>query len=118
MEKTYYISREQYLTIKATWAAKHDHTAWQHIIYNILRNKPADYGFIARNKHIQGDNPWFAYNEALATAKNYLSKHNPWTEGSSFERRQKAIASDIAHLKAIFGIDMPEDIYDKLGDKK
>ena len=62
------ISREEFVQLKALWATKKNHTAGEHIIYNILRGKSPKYGFIEKTKNIQGNNPWYAYRMALSGA--------------------------------------------------
>ena len=71
MEKTYYLSREQYEIVKVSWKSEKQHSAWKHIVYNILRDKDPKNGFHEKKKNIQGDNPWFGYREALFQAKYY-----------------------------------------------
>jgi hypothetical protein len=73
MENQFNLTKEQYLTVLATWRAKKEHDASDIILYNILRTKPADRGFIAKSKKIQGDDPWFAYNNALHSARGRLN---------------------------------------------
>lgn len=119
--KEYYISREQYLSLKAAWSAKSSHEAWEMVIYNILRSKPIDHGFSERKNHIQGDNPWYAFNVALGTTQNYCPTTKcPWKEGSpSAARWEIGHKNYLDHAKRVFGIDMPEDLMAKMeGQKK
>lgn len=91
MEQKYIISKEQYLAVKAKWAANQtSHAAYEHIVYNLLRGKPAKTGFNEKIKNIQGDNSWFAFNCAKSNAAFYVSKYK---EGTFKER---------------FGCDMPD----------
>lgn len=92
--KEYYISREQYLTVKATWKET-THGADTHIIYNVLRSKPIDLGFTERKKGIQNNDPWFSFKEALRTAR--------WIVSSKPEL-----------FKAVFGIEVPKDLIYRL----
>jgi predicted 3-demethylubiquinone-9 3-methyltransferase (glyoxalase superfamily) len=94
MEKTFYISKQDFITLTQTWAQKKSHTAAQHIIYNTLRSKPADLGFTEKTKNIQGGSSWYGYKRAWGSA-HYLSRNNIW-------------------FKDNFGIDMPENMQEKL----
>ena len=98
MEKQYYISKEQFETAKATWKSNQKtHSAWEHIIYNILRSKDMRNGFCAKTKNIQANDSWFRYNDALRTARWYC---NPKRNLDIFKKR--------------FGIEMPQDLSDRL----
>lgn len=97
MEKTYYISKEQFITLTEAWKQKEYHSATEHIIYNVLRSKPSDLGFTKKTKNIQGNDPWYGYNTALWYVGRFL-KH--------------------VNFKEKFGIDMPEDLASKLGGSK
>jgi hypothetical protein len=119
--KLYYISREQYLKLIETWSASDAHPAWQHIIYNVLRNKPIDHGFSEKKNHIQCNDPWYGFNSALSEALRYCPGGKcPWTAGSGSANRWEAgNASNLAHAVRVFGIEMPEDIRTKMeGQKK
>lgn len=94
MEKQYYISKEQFAELITAWKKNEQHSASQHIIYNILRSKPADLGFSPRGKNIQGNNPWYSFNESVTNAR--------W------------ICRDATYFKSIFGIDVPSDLEEKL----
>jgi hypothetical protein len=97
MEKTYCITKEQFIATTAAWNTKQSHSAAEHIIYNILRSKPTDLGFTKKTHSIQGNDPWFGYNSALWQAGRFLKNGN---------------------FKNTFGIDMPENLADKLGGSK
>ena len=123
MEKTYYISKEQFTTLTTTWANTKDHSAWQHIIYNILRDKPADLGFTQKTKNIQGNNPWYAFNNALSLAEAEINPSRAiikkWgvVEKGLFGSKSGWIEQPNPHYKSfkdLFGIDMPADFLDKL----
>ena len=116
MEKQFNITKEQYLTMLATWRATKAHDAADQILYNILRTKPADRGFTEKTKNIQGNDPWFAYHNALYLASKRISLANPYPMRES---SQAAIESRKAAFKQTFGIDIPEGIADKFeGTKK
>lgn len=119
MEKSYYITKEEFTTVKATWKAETCHSARDHIIYNILRSKPADYGFEVKKSNIQGNDPWFAYNQALRDAKGFVNSKNPYPETSTSHLRwNENDAGRKSAFKVLFGIDRPEDILSMLGDYK
>lgn len=111
METQFNLTKEQYLTVLATWRAKKEHDASDIILYNILRTKPADRGFSAKGKNIQANDPWFAYHNALFYARKRASLLNlyPLRESS-----QIAIDSRKAAFKQTFGIDMPEGLHAKM----
>jgi len=98
MEKQYFISKEQFETAKATWKSNQKtHSAWHHIIYNILRSKDIRNGFCEKTKNIQGNDSWFGFNDSLRTARWYCDpKRNP----------------DL--FKKHFGIDIPDGLIDRL----
>lgn len=110
MEKTYYLTKEQFFAMTAAWKSKNSHTAAEHLMYNILRSKPADHGFTEKYKDIlpSGDPlKWKAFNEALANAK--------W----SIKTRQFGDYKPDVYFKSVFGIDIPADLNDKLdGSRK
>jgi hypothetical protein len=98
MEKTFYISKEQFNAVTAAWKNSKDHTAAEHIVYNVLRNKPVDNGFTEKHKNIQGCDSWYGFNQALSNARWMCKLQND---------------SKKQHFKQRFGIDMPEDIVSK-----
>lgn len=128
MEKEFYITKEEFVALKEAWKAKADHSAPEIIIYNILRSKPVDNGFVPKTKNIQGRNEWYAFNEALYYAKSYcaparLSVEDPQGLISRLTgKRANKWISDIEptkkKFKDRFGIDMPEDIIAALGGAK
>ena len=95
VQNEFYITKEQFLVMKATWAAKETHEAWHHIIYNVLRSKPIDLGFTIKKHHIQGDDEWYGFNDALRNASLYAKRYPNL-------------------IKENFGIDAPEDLLNKL----
>jgi len=107
MENQFNITKEQYLTMLSTWRAKKEHDTADIILYNILRTKPADRGFIAKGKNIQGNDPWYAYHNALYIARSRVRITNP-----GLESRKEA-------FKKTFGFDAPEGMAEKFeGAKK
>ena len=108
MENQYYISKEQFLTLKAKWKESNHHSAADMIIYNILRSKPADNGFAPKTKNIQGNNEWYAFNGALWTASRVKMMRDPITRSFGTD-----IESTNAEFKKKFGIDRPADLSEK-----
>jgi hypothetical protein len=124
MEKQYFITKEQYQTVKQTWASTTEHPAWHHIIYNALRSKPTDSGFSEKTNHIQGNDSWYGFNSALKEAQRECSLINPWeaqkgtVHDNMYTRFLPTITTRQKQFKAIFGIDIPEDIMTFLGGTK
>lgn len=120
MEKQFYISKEQYAALIAAWKSRKAHSSMEHIIYNLLRSKPAKLGFVERKNNIQGNNSWYAYNEALKSAKILCSTKNPWAQckdtphSRSYESGEARIKENQKRFKETFGIDMPADFMDQL----
>jgi hypothetical protein len=102
MEKTYYLTKEQFTAVDATWKSKKYHNATEHVIYNILRGKPADTGFSIKTKNIQGNDPWFGFNRHAINAKYRICQaFNPMSR--NWQEAREA-------FKKEFGIDIPDDI--------
>lgn len=104
MEKTFYTTKEQHVALLKTWKGKKEHTAAQHVIYNILRSKPADHGFVEKYADIlpPGDpRRWKAYREAVIEAKWFLTK-----TAYNYDAKRDA-------FKRLFGFDLPEDLVAK-----
>ena len=98
MEKEYFISKEEFLAIKETWAKRPNNhaTADEHIIYNALRSLPLERGFAEKKKNIQGNDPWYAFKNAKMIAH--------W-------RTKRALPGE---FKKAYGIDIPDGLLDKL----
>jgi len=115
MEKQYYITKEQYESLKAAWATHSMHDAKMHIIYNILRSKPAKHGFTEKTKHIQGNDPWYGFNVAKKDALWSISTKNPFSPTSATGiRYAEQLVERKAAFKKYFGIDMPEDLNEQI----
>lgn len=120
--RTYYVSKEEYLALKAHWSKNH----WQHgakdmVVYNVLRGKPARNGFVEKKRHLQGNDPWFAYKLACSNALNYT--HDKWEHtgyyGGNYVLDKEAHKLEMKakrneRFKELFGIELPEDLYSKL----
>jgi|GEM_PF-3949269 len=102
-QKQFLISKEDYLTIKATWK-KQPRESWEHIVYNILRSKDLKNGFTEKTKNIQGNNSWYAYNEAKRYAIRVCSTYK---DGDWMKRYE-------INFKNHFGIDKPEGFFKDL----
>ena len=124
MEKQFNISKEQYQAVLNTWKQKKEHSAAEHIIYNVLRSKSPSFGFSIKSKNIQGDDPWFGFNRALKEAQTICNTVNPWEKykgtdhNSSYERGLSQINEKISKFKNIFGIELTSEIFEMIGDKK
>lgn len=118
MEKQYYISKEQYTALLAAWSSRKNHSAGEHIIYNLLRSKPATTGFVERKKAIQGDDPWYAYKQAVKSAQHFCSLTNPWAhwnkEQSMYLHGEQRIKNNQKQFEATFGFEMPADFNEQL----
>lgn len=86
------ITKEQYHQLTATWSAKKEHTAAEHIAYNILRGKDAKLGFTPIASHniskITSNccNPWNGFNQARADVIRDLTRY--FQEASRDEARR------------------------------
>lgn len=98
MEKEYFISKEEFLAVKETWAKRPNNIAFadEHIIYNALRSLPLDRGFTEKKKNIQGNTPWYAFIKAKMVA---------------YWRTKRALPGE---FKKQYGIDIPDGLLDKL----
>ena len=114
MKKQYLITKDEYQTMKQHWVSTKNHPAWHHIIYNILRSKPSDYGFTDRTSNFQGNDPWYGYNNPLREAQQNCSTTNPWKSQGLHDRREELMAQRKQELKKIFGIELPGDFMDHL----
>jgi hypothetical protein len=116
MENQFNITKEQYLTMRSTWAAKKHHDASDIILYNILRTKPADRGFSAKDKNIQANDPWFAYHNALYSARMRVYMENKYSKQfvSTWARGEEQIKNNKEHFLRTFGFEMPEGVHDML----
>ena len=116
MENQFNITKEQYLTMLATWKAKKAHDAADIILYNILRVKSVDRGFIAKGKNIQGDDPWFAYHNALHNARGRVNVTNIYAGNAPqwVLKGEERIKHRKDAFKLTYGIDMPEGLLAKM----
>jgi hypothetical protein len=123
MEKTYFITKEQYQAVKQAWTARNSHSAAEIIIYNILRSKPIRNGFVERGRNIQGNSPWYAFRLALKDAQWMCSTTNPYEVNKTLHtashlRSEERITRTKAEFRKTFGIEMPEGIMALLKDEQ
>lgn len=104
---THFISKEDYLTVKKTWASKQNHSAKDHVLYNVLRGKDAKLGFSEKTKHIQGNDSWYGYKSSL---KNAMYSVDLDVRFGGPER----ILDKHTQFKEVFGIPIPANLRDKL----
>jgi hypothetical protein len=121
MEQQYYISKEQFTALTAAWRSRKDHTAAEHIIYNVLRGKPAKQGFKQREKHVQGNDPWYAFSCALSEACRMFDYRNMWDQhrdndkyAESWSRMDAKIKQKRLDNTQLFGFELPGDIVEQL----
>lgn len=106
MTQNYIITREQFETVKKTWAESKYHSAGEHIIYNLLRSKVPTLGFVERKSNIQGCDSWFAFKTAKHDVIRAYFRHKMFARATQTESEAK--------FKQRFGIDMPEGFYELL----
>ena len=79
------LNKEQYIAVIKTWKSTKEHTIEEHIIYNVLRGKESDLGFIALTDYgrlnASSNDPWFAYNNAAKAVKyTFTTTSTNWLE--------------------------------------
>lgn len=104
---THFISKEEYLTVKKTWASKQDHSAVDHVLYNVLRGKDAKLGFSEKTKNIQGNDSWYSYKSSMKTAIYRVDLEDRFN-------RPERIEAKVNQFKEVFGISIPHNLHDKL----
>ena len=121
MEKTYFITREDFINLKTAWKSQAEHSASDMVIYNVLRSKPAASGFVPKTKNIQGNDPWHAFNTAKSDAhyittrtrvyiKSDDAKYGRWEDLSPEDHNKK--------FKEKWGIDLPMGLADLIKESK
>ena len=109
MEKQYYITREQYLSLKAAWnklATEKAITPQDIFTYNILRSRLPTRGFSpASGGHIRCNDPWYAFN----TSKSISHASAVGGESSPEYTERKA-----KRFSERFGMQCPEDLRQKI----
>jgi hypothetical protein len=118
--KQYLITKDEFKTVVQTWRQAHPqvvgHNAVQHVVYNLLREKPIDSGFFACNTagRIRALNPWYALDHAVHEVKTYYLRHL-YTGGLNSPEAQARVESIAKeNFKRDFGIDIPAGLKDKL----
>lgn len=77
VKAAYYLQAEQYEAVVKAWKVLADNRSIESadiVIYNILRGAPASRGFIERKTNVQGNDPWFAFEQSKARARYILGK--------------------------------------------
>jgi len=114
MEKTYYISKEDFITLKAAWKVIPTPSAADMVIYNILRSKPGVNGFVPRAKRDQYDNEWIAFDHAKFFAHRFVcfkSKTRMWDVVNHYWT-EFSVKGHNDIFKTRYGIDLPEGLAD------
>lgn len=97
------MNKEQFKTVLGTWKLTTTHTAAEHIVYNVLRDKAASFGFTPitnKNKIVSSSNDeWDGFNQALNEVQRTFKK-NAW--GYSEEK--------VHSLEKVFGIEFTEEL--------
>ncbi len=106
------LNKEQYITVKATWKKEKEHTVHEHIIYNVLRGKDADEGFVPLTDwgrlNASDNNPWFNYDNAVREIHYQLNekRHNyentvkRYSEVFGIELSKELIAEVLSVIKS------------------
>lgn len=93
----YPFTKEQFVTIKKSWADKESHSAEDHIIYNAIRGLPLDRGFtpLTLPHKISSNNcdAWNGFNQARSNILYWL--------------RQGSLAA--GNFKITYGIEPTEE---------
>lgn len=129
MEKTYFISREDFINLKAAWKRIPAHTAADMVIYNVLRSKSAASGFVPKTKNIQGNDAWWAFISAKSAARAIVmrsrrsikTEHISAISGKPMIRiKWEDVPADEHNemLKAKWGIDLPVGLADLIKESK
>lgn len=103
------LTKEQYITVLRTWRNEKEHTALEHILYNVLRNKSSDEGFIELKSpgrlNACNNDKWFTYNYLVM---NLSYKLNP---------KRKHFDEELKNLQEIFGIEFNEELVQEVLSK-
>jgi hypothetical protein len=122
MEKTYLLTRDDYLNLKAAWkklADAKDIKSSDIIIYNVLRGKAPANGFSATaqgSKHERANDPWFAFEQAKKNALSRMPNGHSvkltmkWYPGKAEEYHAKVTAAFVTR----YGIEAPEELNGQL----
>lgn len=110
--KTNLISKENLAKVLQAWKSKREHTTAEHIIYNILHDKPSNRGFTIKNRNIQGNDPWYGYNRHLWSLVLMTDVTIPKDLRSQFvEHATKRAANRSKQFQETFGIELTEEIH-------
>ena len=96
-------------SIVTSWKSVREHSAAQHIMYNVLRGKPITTGFTPIREHnvnkicSSNNDKWNGFNIALSQLKVWFKP--PYSDWSA-----KRNAEAIATLESVLGIAITDDI--------
>jgi hypothetical protein len=110
----YFISKEQYQQLCAKWKESNNHSAADMLIYNILRSKDPKNGFCERKSNIQGNDPWYAFNQAKASIGGRYFSHRKYASFYGSEKTAAVKAKEAKRFKEDFGIDMPDGLHERI----
>lgn len=103
------LNKEQYITVKTTWKQQKEHNIREHIIYNVLRGKEADTGFVPLTDwgrlHASQDNPWFNYDNAVLDIHYQLNAKRYQFEGT------------VKYYSELFGIEFTSELIEEVLSK-
>jgi hypothetical protein len=106
-----FLSKEQYLLMKATWASTKCHSAADIIIYNVLRSFVPSRGFTPltdRKVTSRSNDKWDGFNKALWGAKAKTSATKGKYQTEEHFKAQNEVA--LKNFSTTFGIDLTSDI--------
>ena len=76
------ISKEQFIQSQQAWKSVKEHSSLEHIIYNVIRGKDADRGFVpiqGTSKIISNScDKWNGFNQPLRRLKSYFTCTSVW----------------------------------------
>ena len=71
------LTKEQYRNVVKSWKKVREHNVIEHVIYNVLRNKNPDLGFVAFSTQgglqSHDQDPWYTYNMTISQVTVQLS---------------------------------------------
>ena len=128
MEKTYFISREDFIKLKAAWKIIPAPTAADMVIYNVLRSFPGVRGFVPKTK-VEKSQEWRAFIDAKYTAYVIVKRSRKYTRTehiSTLTGHKHLICkwedmSTEEHkelFKTKWGIDLPDGLADLIKESK
>lgn len=112
MERKTKLSKEEYTALISAWKSQKEHCAYEHVIYNAIRNKPLEWGFKEKTKNIRGWSKWFAFERARTDAMWALAVwfSNSYYDESFQTRSQKRIEMKKQTFQKTFGLELTVDL--------